>query len=153
LILSVCYLQSGCCPFADLIDQFFVNGILVLESADAPLSGAAVGGRLLTGGVVTAEWPAVRQGAGGVDVTTPTGEDGAFELFFLTGGPLCASLFGPTLPPPEIPMPDQIEIIVVREDCEQSILIDVNDSTIVDLTAPDDTLELREPVFVPPCPE
>lgn len=44
-------------------------------------------------------------------------------------------------------------IIVAADACEQCSEVFVNADTVVDPTAPDDVLELRNPIFVPPCPE
>jgi len=71
------------------------------------------------------------------------------------GPPFCATPFGPRLPAPVFPEPDQFEIIVFRDDCEQSFFIDVNDETVV-VFPPDEnfgfpTFELREPLLVDPC--
>ncbi|MCH7885335.1 MAG: hypothetical protein IIC01_08805 [Planctomycetes bacterium] len=60
---------------------------------------------------------------------------------------------GPRIPPPVLARPDQIEVTVVRDGCESSFLIDVNEDTIVDLDFPDDVIELTDPILVPPCEE
>jgi len=52
---------------------------------------------------------------------------------------------------PEIPRPDQVEVIVVRDGCEQRFLIDINADTVVDLSFSDDVIELKDQILVPPC--
>ena len=56
-------------------------------------------------------------------------------------------------PSAPFPRPDQVEIIVVRDGCESSFLIDINEETVVDLDFPDDVIELKDPILVPPCEE
>ncbi len=56
-------------------------------------------------------------------------------------------------PPYEFPRPDRVEIIVVRDGCEQAFLIDINEDTVVDMDFPDDVIELKDPILVPPCEE
>jgi hypothetical protein len=54
---------------------------------------------------------------------------------------------------PEYPDPDQVEIIVLRDGCEQRFMIEVNQDTVVDLSFPNRMLELKDPILVPPCEE
>ena len=54
-------------------------------------------------------------------------------------------------PVEEFPRPDRVEVIVVREDCEFSFLIDINEDTVVDMTFPEDVIELKDPILVPAC--
>jgi len=63
------------------------------------------------------------------------------------------------------PTPTRIEVIVVRDGCEQTFSIDINDDTVVSIPSDEidpeivdpnfqnDAVELREPILVPPCPE
>jgi len=80
-------------------------------------------------------------------------EDGSFEHFLIEGyGGACAcvlDLFIPDSPGPT--RPDQVEIIVVRDDCEQIFRIDLTADTVVDLDFPNDVIELRDPIIVEPC--
>jgi len=64
-------------------------------------------------------------------------------------------------PPPPYRTPDRIEITVLRDTCETTYSIDVNDDTVDDLGTTDQdegaasnhTIELKEPILVPPCEE
>lgn len=49
------------------------------------------------------------------------------------------------------PPPDQVEVIVLRGACEERFMIDINEDTVVDIEFPDDVIELKEPILVPPC--
>jgi len=129
------------CIYADCLNTLIVRGRLIdAQSLDA-IAGAAIGGRAFTGGVETDFIPAIIfDGSPNLPLSS---EDGDFEQYFSTPLGSC--------PAPEFPRPDRLEIIVVRDDCEQSFFIDINAETVVDPTAPDDVLELREPILVPPC--
>jgi len=48
--------------------------------------------------------------------------------------------------------PDQVLILVIREECREEILIDITPDTVVDVAFPDNTIELREPILLQPCP-
>jgi len=141
-----------CLIFADPIDHRSLRGIVLDADAFEGLSGAAVGGRTFTNGEVTAVTSALK--LDGTPNVQLTGEDGAFGVGFVVGGaPACQTPLGPRLPPPEFPRPDQIEVTVARDGCEQTFLIDVNEDTVVDLDFPDDVIELKDPILVPPCEE
>jgi hypothetical protein len=54
-----------------------------------------------------------------------------------------------------IPNPDRLQIIVVRNGCEQRLMIGINDenSQFYQDESLGSVLELNEPIFVPPCEE
>ena len=134
---------SSCIIHGDCMSLLFVRGTLLEETTGAPIARAPVGGRAFASD---------KELDFTVPVTTfggpngpPSGEDGSFLLAFST--PLMGC---PSAP---FPRPDQVEIIVVRDGCESSFLIDINEDTVVDLSFPDDVIELKGPILVPPCEE
>jgi hypothetical protein len=141
LTFVVCTNGVHGCILADCINFLFVRGKLIDAETLEGISGAAIGGRAFTGGVETDFVSAI------IFDGSPNGplssENGAFQAEFSTG-------LGPC-PAPEFPRPDRVEIIVVRDGCEQSFFIDINANTVVDPTAPDDVIELKDPILVPPC--
>ena len=141
-----------CLIIADRIDHLSLHGTILDAETLTPLSNAVLGGRAFTAGEVTAGVSALN--LVGAPIGPRSGDDGSFILSFVTGfTPLGESLLGPRIPPPVLARPDQIEVTVVRDGCESSFLIDVNEDTIVDLDFPDDVIELTDPILVPPCEE
>jgi len=55
--------------------------------------------------------------------------------------------------PAESPRSDQVEIIVVLEECEQPFVLESDEDIVVDVRFTVIVLEVREPILVPPCPE
>jgi len=130
--------------------RLIVRGQLFDAETEQPVAGAAIGGRTFTDGEETDySAPVIFDG-------TPQGpvsaEDGTFREEFSTG-----LVGGCGEPPPEFPRPDQVEIIVVRDGCQQSVFIDINEDTALDVVDPDfpgyDVIELIDPILVPPCEE
>ncbi|MEK6675829.1 MAG: hypothetical protein AABZ47_09265 [Planctomycetota bacterium] len=123
----------------------YVEGVLLDGSTGEPIVGAFLGGTTFTESVETDSHPPVIFDGG--PGQPPSDARGRFRSEFATS-------LGGCDPPPEFPMPDQVEIVVVRDGCEQRFmfLIDINEETVVDLSAPDDILQLREPILVPACP-
>jgi hypothetical protein len=118
---------------------------VVLDSATLRgLTEAAVTVVTITEGVET--------GAGSTITArgeTPPAPDGSLQLTLYS-----SDLGGNCGNPPKVPFfppPDQVEVTVVRGACEEQFLIDINADTIVDLKFPDDVIELKDPILVPPC--
>jgi len=94
-------------------------------------------------------------GGGGLFDVVPSLEDGIVELRL--GSSDRATVCGLTadalsdLPP--YPAPDEILVIIEREACEQRFTIEINEDTVVDLSFPDFTIELKDPILLPPCEE
>jgi hypothetical protein len=140
------YSLTGCLlSFGDCGISLTVSGRLLDSDTSQPIQGAALGGRTITDGMTT---------DGGLPSFTPDGEpriasgvDGAFMMLFVEALGPC----GPRLR--EFTRPDQVEIIVLRDGCEQRSMIEVNEDTVVDLSFPNRTLELKDPILVPPCEE
>ena len=71
-----------------------------------------------------------------------------FELCFSTSLVRCQE------PLPEFPRPDRVEIIVVRDGCEQTFLVEIDeDDTVVEVDSLNERIELRDPIVVPACEE
>ena len=133
----------GCRPFCDVAAVLFVRGRVLDTETLEGLSNASVGGRAFTNGEETDYVaPFIFDGS---PTFPPPAEDGTFGVEFSTPLMPCQD------PPPEFPRPDQVEVIVVRDGCEQQFMIDISDDTVVDMDFPDDVIELKDPILVPPC--
>jgi hypothetical protein len=139
--------SPGCIPsclFGDARGTLFVIGQLATAETDAPFAGGTVSVRTFTASSETARAEAVLFGAQPTPGLPAPRKEGEFVA------PLSTDL-GPACRPPTFPRPDQVEVIVVRDGCEQSFVIDINADTVVDLRFPDDVIELKDPILVPPC--
>ncbi len=120
-----------------------VEGVLLEADGQTPVRGATVGGQSLTDGEVTDEQsPLNRDGSRRWPVT----DAGAFSIRFTSAAEPCEGA-------PALPRPDQVDLIVLTDDCERSVSVDINEDTVVDLDPPDHILELRDPILVPACQE
>lgn len=133
---------SGACIFADCGTILFVKGRVVDAATMAPISGALMGGRSFTDNQETGHIPPII--FDGSPSLPPTSADGSFQFDFSDLVP-CGKGYS-------FPRPDEIEVIVVRDGCEQSFTIAINPDMVVDITFPNDTIELKDPILVPPCP-
>ncbi len=134
----------GCC--LDAVSQVAVTGSVLDADSSAPISGAVIGGRYLLNGEVLAEIPTFLEGQAGFQ----SAEDGTFVFEASRWQPVCPWPNTIAREPP-LPIPDQIELFVVHDDCEQSFLIDVEAETIIAPDTPLRILELRDPIMVEPC--
>jgi len=87
-------------------------------------------------------------GGDGGDRVLPSPEDGSFELRVLSRDTSSSPSDVPSFPPP-----DEIVVAVVRQACTQEFTIEINEDTVVDLSFPDDVIELKDPILLPPCAE
>ena len=151
-VLAVVTRLHGCCIVpGDFIDQIAVRGTVVDGSTGQPIAGAILGGSLWREGEVISARSALTNS--GEPKGTITDSQGAFGLLFSSGlRPGCASIFGPRLPPPELGQPDLVTFEIVFGGCTQFIDVEVNEENFVDADASDDTLELRNPIALGPCP-
>jgi hypothetical protein len=86
------------------------------------------------------------------DGAPPAAEAGSFdaEIGYRQGRvEICP--WAPPPPIPEFPRPDRLEVIVLRSYCRFEFVIGINEDTVVDMTFPDDVIELRDPILVPAC--
>jgi len=124
-----------------------IQGRLVDTDSGTPLSGAIVGGRIFFENGVKDYVPLT---CGGEPCSLLSLDDGTFGISRSTLGPC---------PPRSYPTPDRIELVVLRDTCETTYSIDVNDDTVDDLDTTDQdegaasnhTIELKEPILVPAC--
>ena len=145
--------EVGCGPCWDAAVGYTIRGKLVDRDTREPISDAAWGVSSLAGGDTITYQPAVL--SDGSQNTPPLDEDGSFTSLLFEG--LWGSCYRwetpQALKPPELTRPDQIEVTVVRDGCEQRFLIDLNADTVVDMEFPDDVIELKDPILVGPCDE
>jgi hypothetical protein len=110
----------------------------------AAVAGAILGGRSFTEGAETDQVPPlIFNGTPNLPLSEA---DGSFVLSFGTS-------IVPCNPAPNFPRPDQLEIIILRDGCEQRLVIEINDDTgrFIDGEFSDYALELTDPILVPPC--
>ncbi len=131
------------CIHADCEDNLPVRGRLVDAESGGAVAGAIVGGRSFTDGVETDDLAPL--GINGTPQHLVSEANGSFVLVF-------NSVFG-GCPPPIILRPDHLEIIVLRDGCEQRFMIEINEDTaqFVDGEFSINELVLTNPILVPPC--
>ena len=134
---------NGCGPCAFNIEGLSVHGRILDNQTLEGATDTVVGGRTFTDDEETAFRAPV------IYDSRPTArvpqEDGEFEIGFSRSSKSCQDFVY------EFPRPDRIEIIAARGDCQYTFSIDINEDTVVDMTFPEDTLELKDPILVPPC--
>lgn len=157
LLLFLC-LAAGCplslLPCGLTLKSFIIRARVTDAASGVGLTGASLGGLLFTAGDATSFRDPL--GPHGEDELLLPNSQGRFDLTFFAPelGEMCGlPPFDRTIYDPEFPPPDQIELIVIRDGCEQRFMIDVNEDTVVDMTFPDDIIELKDPILVPPCVE
>ena len=149
IIGAVIACTCSCIPCGFGLLTISVHGRLLDSDSGSSIVGAVVGGRISSEG----EWidgRAPYTTGGEIQGAVSSGE-GEFDLGFST--PFTGCVLGRIDPnaPRHFPDPDRVELIINRNGCEQRITVDVNEDTVVDLSFPDDTLELKDPILLPPC--
>lgn len=138
MFATAAILISGCST-ADCFNALIIHGKVLVDATIQALAGIPVGGRSITDSSTTFSIEP------GVGVTTA--ENGGFELPFVNA-------FVPCLSSSRFPRPDLLEIIIIRDGCEQQLMIEINVDTAqsVDGESPGDNIvELTEPILVPLC--
>ena len=152
--LPVLILSSGCQECLDGTYGFTVSGTFVDSESKEPLGNLGYVMTLRRNGedVVYVAY------APGSDVGAPSAdENGTFSLRAIEGRwGECRAIGVFPLDPfniPEPTPPDEIEFRVGRPGChhEQTIVVPIDEETVTDLSFPDDTIEFRAPIAVPPC--
>lgn len=145
--VPICGTAACSCDYGDSVT---LVGRFVEAETMKGISDLAFGGRAYSDGELTATSLSLFSSSS-IPPPAPL-EDGTFLLTFQSGFS-CDSV---------LRTPDIVEVIVVRDECEQMISIDINEQTIMDLDARRDVfgvgildrvLELREPILVFPCQE
>lgn len=145
----VLFQVTGCYPCGHIGYPISVMGTLVDSETQEAVGNVPVGGRVLLMDTVLDNKLAVTRS--GDPVGPQSSEAGEFRLDFVIIDSWCI-VSGPD-PDAEFLTPDRLEVFVVRDECEMTIVVDINADTVVDLSGPDDVLQLREPIAVPPCDE
>ena len=146
VVALVLLMGAGCIPYADCGAHLSVRGRLVDAESGAALAGAIVGVRSFRDGAETSNVPPLM--FDGTPNLPPSDADGSFAIGLSTYFGRC--------PTPDFLRPDQLELIIVRDGCEQRFMIEINEDTaqLVDGEFPgDEVLELTNPILVPPCDE
>ncbi len=150
LIMMGCVLtlaQAGCGVCGEFLQSFNLSGIVLDAETSQPLTGSELSIQSFTDGSETGRGSTRNQSE------NPPDENGLFEAFIFSNRVLsvCIAFPPPSFPPDFFPAPDQLEITVTRDDCEQRIMIDLNEDTVVDITFPNDLIDLKDPILVPAC--
>jgi len=151
-VLSSALSVHGCVPCGIFKRSLYLEAQLLDEETGDAISDAGVGGFLYTEGDATSYRDPL--GATGEADRLPPDADGRFRLRFFAPefSEVCRTgPFAPAGYDPPFPTPDRLELIVVRDECEQQVSIDINEDTVVDMSFPDNVLELKEPILVPAC--
>jgi len=149
-MLGACVL-GGCAPCGLTRGFLILEAQIVDDGTGTAISNASIGGSLFTADEETSYRDP--QGPVGTGDMLPPDAEGQFRLAF--GAPELGSVCG--VPPfqriieSEFPTPDLLELIVVRDGCEQRLTVDLNEDTVVDMSFPDNVLELKEAILVPAC--
>lgn len=133
---------SGCPPFGTVFSVRLLRGSLLGRDSLAPPTDVM---RIVAETSTEGE----RTGGGdGGNRVLPSPEDGSFELRMPSRDTSSSPSDVPSFPPP-----DEIVVTVVRQACTQQFTIGINEDTVVDVDFPDDVIELKDPILVPPCEE
>ncbi len=135
---------AGCFPCGIFVDEKTFRGRIVDADTGQGIGTAVVSTKTLTDGEQT----------GFGSTLTAFGEqppdvNGQFELRITSDETTSSCLQRPS--PPTLLPPDQLEITVTRDNCEQMITIGISEDTVVDITFPNDLIELKDPILVPAC--
>ncbi len=138
-----CFENFGFVPWVD------VRGTVLDEATGTPLAGVDIGIVLYdrNGDLLLSMVP---NGIRHPEMFL-TKADGSFQITS-DRSTVCITVLGATVSIP-LPVVDRLEVVVLREGCESRFSFDVNESNIVDPSAPDGLLELKDPILVPPCVE
>jgi len=130
----------------------FIAGSVVDADTQEPIEQYSIRVSTFTDGLETGSEIGVIFGESPTPGLPPPPTVGDFVTPFVTNRTkICEGIFGPPLDPPKFPQPDQLFVIVIRDTCETTYTIEVNGDTVVDLSFPNNTLELRDPILVPAC--
>lgn len=112
--VSGCFwsLLTGCFGGDYCSTALTVRGEVHDVQTGEPIADAPIGGRTITSGLITAGGPAVDHN--GEPIMAFTEADGTFALKFFK------TFYGADIPEPcEFTRPDRVQIIIVRNGCEQ----------------------------------
>ncbi len=153
---ALCCLPVGGCtdclvrgPFDDYVS---VRGTLVDADTMEPLRETIVGVRNFFEGEEVGFGKGNATSFQKSPVVPTTDENGLFALAFTSGfRGACGTLNPEPNPAEDLSFPDQVQVTVRRAECAQLIMIDLNEDTVVDITFPDDLIDLKDPILVPAC--
>lgn len=144
----LCGLQSSCAVCGDLWYGYTVEGQFV---DSAPELGEITGLQCS----INREGESIDAG---LFSFSQQADNGRFELHFVEYHCGTCKFLGLIGPPATgcdetLTVPDEIEIIVRRVQCQQRFLIELNQDTVVDSSYPDDIIALRDPIVTNACDE
>jgi len=137
--------RAAGCVCVDYALTFTVRGRLLDGATQEPLASVGFGGRLLRSGEALLEESFE---------FASSNDDGSFSMTWLEGlyGTYTPYGIGEFLVRDRQPIPpDQVELLVRLADCEQRILLEVDEDTVVDFSFPGGVAEFKDPVLVPAC--
>lgn len=153
ICLPTLILGTGCPACVDGVYGFTVSGTFVDGETGAPVGDNGYSLVLRRDGqevAIAAFAPGSDAGAAVADA------NGDFSIQAVEGGWGGCRLIGLfprwSFEIPEPTHPDEAVFTVSRrESCEQVVTVPINEDTVVDRTFPNDTIEFRDPIAVPPC--
>lgn len=125
----------------DVALTLHVTGVLIDEATGEPLADAPVGASVLTDGRIVDSVAALPDGLYFSDGC------GAFDVVLSDFVGVCSGV----IQHDDLYRAQKLELFVMRDGCEQQVSIDVNEDTVVDLSFPDNVLELKDSILVPAC--
>jgi hypothetical protein len=128
-ILSI----SSCSYFYELT----IRGVIRDAQTNEPIADAAVGATTIIEGQIVGEVLAVDER--GLPYGIPTDTNGAFAV-------IVSQSSRPA-------RPDRIQLIIVRDGCEQRLMIEINEDTahFVEVESSLNAVEITDPILVPAC--
>lgn len=114
-----------------------IRGVILDSQTSEPIADTPVGARTIIDGQIVGRERAVDEH--GLPVGVPSDANGAFAV-------VISQFMKPA-------RPDRVQLIIIRDGCEQRFMIEINDDTarFVEEESSVSVLELTAPILVPPC--
>jgi len=153
----VCLCLAGCeliCIAAPYFTTFTVRGLVLFTDTEEPAAERLISLKLLKEGetVGRSNFPVPTSVAAKLPVAISTNPDGSFAIVMRNDKVACSSLIFDTPTAVKNPVvPDQMQIRLSIDGCLEEFLIDLTEDTVVDITFPENIIELKDPILVAPC--
>lgn len=147
---------GGCTCVGPFVKTFVIRGTVVASDTGDALGNVPISVQLLTDGEVIGYASGIASGR--TRSKTPaaivTDPDGSFAITMRSDERVdCFQEVSSDPATNEIVRPDQTLVVVSLQACQQQLFIDLNEDTVLDITFPDNTIQLKDPILLPPCPE